>query len=243
MGYVLVTGASEGIGKAIAYKFARQHHPLILVSRQVDKLNVIKEDIEDRYGIEVIICPADLAVPQAVDEMYDRAMKHEIEVFVNNAGFGDYNRAWDADIDQISKMIDVNVKALTRLSLRFIQDHKKKPVTLINVSSAMGYAIYSDAVAYSATKFYVSAFTEGIAQNLKEGAFPLRVKLLAPGPVTTEFEKNAITKSSMSESEWEGPHTAEEMANFAYRLYASDQIVSLREGETMRIQDPLFGYE
>lgn len=243
MSYVLITGASEGIGKAMAYKFASEGHQLILVSRRIDKLNSIKEILEQVYGVDVVVCSADLSEKLAVDELYEKARKYNIILWINNAGVGDYNKVWDADEERIRKLIELNVQAVTTLSLKFVRDNKDKDVTLMNVSSGLGYSLYRNAVAYCASKFYVSAFTEGMAQNLAGEGLPMRVKLLAPGAVLTEFERTATGDSDMDEHEWESTYTPKEMAEAAYRLYCSDKIVSKNEGGYMELQDPLFSYD
>ncbi len=244
MKYTLITGASAGIGKSTAFKFAKEGHNLILAARREELLNSIKNELISRYGIEAIVKSVDLSENSEVTNFYEEVKQYEIDVFINNAAFGDFNKVWDIDVEKAGKMIDLNVRALTTLSLLYVQDYKDKDATLINISSRAGYSIYQNVVTYCATKFYVSAFTEGIAQNLRDGGYRMRAKLLAPGQVHSEFVKSAVKDTDVEEFEWNDAHTSDEMAEYAYELYKSDQVVSKREqnGIKMMLQGPVFKY-
>lgn len=244
MKYTLITGASAGIGKAMAFTFAANGHNLILVARREKELNQIKNEINSEYGVDVIVKHSDLSEKKSTLDLYEAVKQNYIEVWINNAGYGDYNKAWAADVAKISTMIDLNVRALTTLSLMYMNDYKDEKTQLINVSSGFGYFIFSDAVTYSATKFFVSAFTEGIAQNLKDEGCKMQVKLLAPAAVNTEFEVNAVVSSDFDEHDWKNAHTAEEMAQFTYELYKGDKIVGAVNHEThgFELKEPIYPY-
>ena len=240
---VLITGASSGIGEAMAIRFASEGFNLILVARRRERLRTLGERIERDFGVRVLIRTVDLSDSAMARELYDSVRAHDIAVWINNAGFGDYNKGWAANVEKISAMIDLNVGALTALSMLYARDNRERDVQLINVSSRMGYFIHGDAVAYSATKFFVTSFTEGLARNLQEAGCRLRVKLLAPGPVDTEFEAVATTHSDHEPHQWENAHTPEEVADFAFRLYEGDKVLGIVDSEKrFTLEDPLYPY-
>lgn len=134
----LITGASAGIGKALADQFTQHGFNLILVARRSEALEQIKQDLENRYSIQVENQIFDLAVSGQTATLYDTVKHHKIDVMINNAGFGDYGLAWDADLNKVMNMVGLNVRALTDLSLRYIKDYVDEDAVLINVSSVGG---------------------------------------------------------------------------------------------------------
>ncbi len=161
---VLITGASSGIGKALSYKFAAEGFNLIIVARRIEALEQIKQDIESKYpAIKVHIETADLSKDGSAKQLYEKLNSFQIDVLINNAGFGDYGFPWDVNLEKANDMINLNIKALTDLSLLYVKDYADKDSTLINTASIGGYAQFDIAVTYCATKFYVASFTEGLA--------------------------------------------------------------------------------
>ena len=235
MKYTLITGASSGIGKGLAEKFAKEGHNLIIVARRTNLLNEIKKDLENRYKIDVIVFTVDLSKEQEVEKFYNDVKKYEIEVFINNAGFGDMNLPWDSDLDKIKKMLDLNIKTLTTLSIMFIRDNLDNDVQLINVSSVAGYGVFSGAISYSASKIFVASWTEGVAKQLNKLNKKIKVKVLAPGATESEFGNRALTKTKLKDEKIEEfkdwaqkiAITSEELANKAYKLYESDKILGI----------------
>lgn len=228
MKYTLITGASSGIGKAMAYKFAKEKHNLIIVARRLEALEAMKGEIESEYGVEVKVIASDLSVEANAYKLYEQLEGTEVEVLVNNAGFGNFNNLWEVDIAHMVKMIELNVKTLSILSMLYTRDYKDKEAQLINVSSVGGYLTMPTAATYVATKFYVSAFTESLAHELKNVNSPMKAKILAPGPVETEFI-DVANETAKNEIDGAGFtfHTAEQMADFTYQLYLSDDVVGI----------------
>ncbi|WP_336143134.1 SDR family NAD(P)-dependent oxidoreductase [Acinetobacter sp. 102] len=226
----LITGASAGIGKALAYQFAQQGFNLILVARRSEALEQMKQDLENRYSIQVENQIFDLAVSGQTAALYDTVKHHKIDVLINNAGFGDYDLAWDADLNKVMNMVDLNVRALTDLSLRYIKDYVDEDAVLINVSSVGGYAEVDVAIPYCATKFYVSSFTEGIDFSLRTQGKNMRAKVLAPAGTQSEFHNVAADGSGIDINKlYNGAvlMTAEQLAESAYQLYLSDKTVGI----------------
>lgn len=244
--YTVITGASAGIGEALAYKFASEGHNLILTARRFELLELLKVSLIKEYDIDVILIPADLGNSEALEKLYTKTKDYAIDVFINNAGLGDYSYAWDLNLAKANSMIDVNIKALSMLSLKFIQDYIDEDSTLINVSSGGGYFVLNKAVTYCATKFFVSSFTEGVAQNLKHQNKRLRVKVLAPAGTNTEFVSIAEQDAGFKGADIFDTSafiSAELLAEHAYKLFKSDKIVGIvKGGNEFELRDPIFPY-
>ena len=226
---VMVTGASAGVGRSLAHRFAAEGFDIVAVARRRELLDTLASEIESEYGKRVTPVCADLAEPGAAERVYDEVRALEVSVLINNAGIGDWNYAWDVGIDRLHSMIDLNVRALAVFSVLFAQDNKDNDAQLINVASAAGYALFVGAAPYSATKFFVTALTEGIEHDLQATGGTMRAKLLVPGPIDTEF-----TAVSLSESKFPRRgtskvkfHKPDEIADFTYQLYESDRVVGI----------------
>jgi uncharacterized protein len=124
-------------------------------------------------------------------------------------------------------MIDVNVSAVAILLLAFSQLKREEPARLMNVASVAGYALFEGSISYCASKFFVTAFTQGVAQELSSKELPVGAQLLAPGPIATEFMPKAMKDSKMSGMSVDGIefHGAEHLARLAMQLFDSDAVV------------------
>lgn len=245
MKYTVITGASSGIGKAMAYNFASHGHNLLINARRKELLEEIKTDIEAKHNVKVEVLVADLSDTQQVDSFYTATKAFDVDVFINNAGFGDFSYSWDANIPKVEQMLDLNIKALTKLSMLFAKDYQDKEATLINVSSVVGYFIFGPITTYSATKFFVSAYTEGLAQNLKANGKKLRAKVLAPGATESDFMNNASKDATMDGHKMTGGFnfiTSEKLAEYNYELYKSDKILGHVNDVDLELKDPVYPY-
>ncbi|GKS26875.1 hypothetical protein SASK101_14950 [Staphylococcus argenteus] len=137
MAYTLITGASSGIGYAAALKFAEKQHDLILVARNEDKLNDLKEKIKAQYNVDVVVKPFDLSQVDKIEAFYQTIReKYDLSTLVNNAGFGDYGPVSELELPKTQQMLHLNVEALTILSMLFVKDYEYTEGTqIINVSS------------------------------------------------------------------------------------------------------------
>ena len=226
--YTVITGASSGIGKEAAKIFASHGKNLILVARRQERLDQLKEDIQGHYPkIDVMVQAADLSKPKEVYRLYESLSPYTINTWINNAGRGYQSKIADQDSEIAIQMIRLNVEALTILSTLYAHDYQDMDGTqLINVSSVAGYMIFPDVITYSASKYYVSAFTEGLAQELKNGGHKLQAKVLAPAAVQTEFAQVEQNRDSFDyEKAFSHYHTASQMAQFLWELYESDKCV------------------
>ncbi|MBS2970080.1 SDR family NAD(P)-dependent oxidoreductase [Metabacillus sp. KIGAM252] len=247
MKYTVITGASSGIGYEAALAFAARGKHLIITARREDELQKLKSEIQSlNPDLDVVIRIADLSSSEEVYNFYEGLNEYDLETFINNAGFGNFASVAEQNLNKIQTMLHLNIEALTILSSLFARDYSDKEGTqLINVSSGGGYTIVADAVTYCATKFYVSAFTEGLAQELKSKGAPMQAKVLAPAATETEFAKRSMDLDSF---EYEGAvpkfHTAKEMAGFMLDLYDSEKTVGLVNGETydFELKEPVYPY-
>ncbi len=246
-GYTVITGASSGIGYETAKAFAARGKHLVVVARRKDRLKALKDEILDKYpAVDVILKPFDLSVLERVYQLYSSLQSLRLETWINNAGFGNYDSVAQQDLGKIDAMIRLNIEALTILSSLFVHDYKDVPGTqLINLSSCGGYTIVPTAVTYCATKFYVSAFTEGLAWELRESGAKMRAKVLAPAATQTEFGKRANHVDVYDYDKAFGTyHTSKQMAEFLLQLYDSDSTLGIVDRETFRfdLRPPQFPY-
>ncbi|MGG0150804.1 SDR family NAD(P)-dependent oxidoreductase [Bacillus mycoides] len=247
MKYTVITGASSGIGYETALAFAARGKNLIVAARRTEELEKLKSKVADiNADLDVVIRNVDLSVTTNVYEFYESLQDYQIETWINNAGFGNFASVGEQNLNKIETMLHLNIEALTVLSSLYVRDYANVEGTqIINISSGGGYLIVADAVTYCATKFYVSAFTEGLAQELKEKGAVMQAKVLAPAATETEFAKRSL---DADEFQYEDVipkfHTAKEMAGFMLDLYDSENVVGIVNGETYEFQlrEAIFPY-
>ena len=239
----LITGASAGAGRSLAHRFARSGFDLVLVARRHELLVQLKAEIERRHNVGVDIHSADLRDIRQVNDVYDDAIGDGIDLLINNAGLGDWNFVWDVDLDKYLAMIQLNAIATAMLSTRYVKDMKDVGGCLINVASLAGYALFPGSIPYSSTKFFVTALTEVLAREVELSGSPLRVKVMTPGPIDTEFTATSLADTKLPRADPSSIvfHSPDEIAEFTYQLYESDRPVGLVDLETMqfRLSDSL----
>ncbi|MGT2637859.1 SDR family NAD(P)-dependent oxidoreductase [Streptococcus ratti] len=239
--YSLITGASSGIGKSTAELFASKGKNLILIARGTEALEEVREEIKTKYpNLDIVIRDYDLTDIAGLNDLYDSFNGYDIETWINNAGFGILELVKDHSIDRVLNMIRLNVEALTVLSIRYVQDYANVDGTqLINISSGAGYILAPMATAYAGTKFYVSAFTEGLDLELKATGAKMRAKVLAPASTKTNFANVATNRTDVTYGEdsqyFKKFNTSEDVAGFLYDLYQSDKFLGLVDHETFTL--------
>lgn len=245
--YAVITGASSGIGYESAKLFASKGYNLIIIARSMDKLQKLKSEvINENKDIDVVIKQADLTERENLYSLYDSLKQYRIGTWINNAGFGNYQKIANQNLSKIEKLLDLNVTALVILSTLFVHDYADVEGTkLINISSAGGYTMVPTAVTYCASKFFVSSFTEGLAMELKEAGAKLQAKVLAPAATETNFGNVANDIHNYDYDKSFGKyHTSRQMAEFLYELHESHKVVGRidRESFTFKLCDPVFPY-
>jgi uncharacterized protein len=212
----VITGASAGIGVALARVFARHGHELALVARREDRLHALADEIAASGARRPIVIVADLLKPGVTGQIGDAlsAQGAEPQFVVNNAGFGLVGTASSLDCDEQLQMIDLNVRGLTELSLAFIDSLARHRGGLLNVGSMAGFLPGPGMAVYYATKAYVLSVTEALHNELKP--LGIRVAVLCPGPVPTEFAARAgVSGGTLKPSVL--TKSADEVAEVGYR--------------------------
>ncbi len=184
----LITGASSGIGRDMAYYLADLGYDLILVARRKDRLEEIKKNV----SVNVKIIVLDLLIEANVVALHKKVEKENIDVLINNAGFGLFGMFSKTDLNRELEMIDLNIKAYHILTKLFLIDFMKKDKGyILNVCSSAGFLVGPGLNTYYATKNYITKLTMAIYEELKHQHSHVHISALCPGPVATEFNKVA----------------------------------------------------
>ena len=195
--YILITGASSGIGFEMAYQLAAKQYSLILTARREDRLIAMQQDLQQRYQVEVFYFAVDLADPKNAASLYHQlqSKKYVISHLVNNAGFGDYGNFLDTALDKELSMIQLNISSLVVLTKLFAQDMAQRGQgRIMNVASLLAFIPFPYYSVYSATKSFVLAFSETIAAEL-DGTGVI-VTVLCPGTVETDFHTSQMRQTN-----------------------------------------------
>jgi short-subunit dehydrogenase len=190
----LITGASAGIGAELARVFASNGHRVALVARRADRLAALAAQIAAAGGRTPIIIACDLSHTDAGEKIAGAlaAEAAEVEFMVNNAGFGLFGSAIELDRAEQLGIVDVNVRAMTDLSLRFSEQLIRNRGGILNVASIAGFLPGPGMAVYYASKAYVLSFTEALRAELAPRG--VRVTVVCPGPVPSEFQQRAGIK-------------------------------------------------
>jgi short-subunit dehydrogenase len=188
----LITGASSGIGREFAKIHAARGGDCLLVARNKQALEDLQKELEAAYETEILIFPVDLTGPKAIESLTTFLSDEniQVDVLINNAGFGGHGRFHDRQWDQDEKMIQLNVMALTALTHAILQQMiPRNKGNILNIASVAGFLPGPLQTTYFATKAFVVSFSRGLARELKHTG--ISVTTLCPGPVHTGFEKAA----------------------------------------------------
>jgi uncharacterized protein len=189
---VLITGASFGIGWELAHIFAREGYYLVLVARSADKLRQLASELEKAHGTRSLILATDLTDPGASAYVLDQTNRADIQVdvLVNNAGFGQYGLFAENDLEECLRQIQLNVTTLTHLTRLYIPGMiERKSGRVLNVASTAAFQPGPLMAVYFATKAYVLHFSEALGNEV--GGTGVTVTCLCPGATVTEFHKRA----------------------------------------------------
>lgn len=217
----LVTGASAGIGRALAKEFAGQGHDLVLVARREERLRSLADEIEVEHGIEPVIIPMDLTDEDAPGRLFEALEERDIalDALVNNVGVGTYGRFGDGDLADQRTQLRLNVEVLVELTHRFLDDRTAGKV--LNVGSLAGFAPGPLLAGYYASKAYVNSFSEALAVEHRDSE--IDVTVVCPGPVDTEFQERAGMGDSAVGTVFS--HTPEEVAASGYAGLSAGKVV------------------
>ena len=190
---IWITGASSGIGREFARRYAAMGCRLILTARRADRLQALAEELHAAHGTECRIETADLSRAEACSRLCEVLADEHIDIFINNAGFGVCGSILETDEAREEEMIQVNVAAMARLFRAVVRKmNTQGGGTILNVASSAGLLPGGPYMAgYYASKAYVVSMTRGVAEELREMHSPVYVCALCPGPVDTEFNERA----------------------------------------------------
>lgn len=221
--YTLITGASMGIGYELAKLFAKDKRNLILISRNILKLQDVKNELS-KFNIDIKILALDLKNSEDIQDLFNyiEANKLNINILINNAGigtFGDFNNIeWKSE----EALIDINIKALTKLTKYFLPKVvKEKEGGILNVASTAAFCSGHRMATYYASKAYVLNLTEAIYEEYK--AAGIKISCLCPGPVKTSFQDKAGIKKSKSAKKY--LMDAEEVAKICYKDFYKRKVI------------------
>jgi short-subunit dehydrogenase len=196
MSTALITGASGGIGYELAKLFARDHHNLVLIARSADKLAQVANELQ-AHGVTVKTIALDLTAPPAPRFLFDQLQREgiAIDILINNAGFGAYGEFAEIPETEILGQIDLNIRALTELTLLFLPPMiARHSGRIMNVASTAAFQAGPLMAVYYATKAYVLLFSEAIANELRNTG--VTVTCFCPGATHTDFAKRAGVENS-----------------------------------------------
>jgi uncharacterized protein len=215
MKFTLITGASSGIGEAFARRLAKEKHNLVLVARSEKKLHELCDELMLEHGIIAHYVALDLTEFEADKKLFEETEKHEFEVewLINNAGFGSMGDFAELDLEHELQMIDLNISALVALTHRYLQKmRERKSGVIINVSSAASFQPIPFMATYAATKAFVTAYSQAIAEENR----PHGIKVLALCPGATET--NFFAAAGMTEAfQVKGMQTSEDVVETALK--------------------------
>jgi len=214
MNTTLITGASSGIGAAFARKLARRGRNLLLVARSEDKLIALCNELGRLSGIRAQYVAIDLTAPEAAARLFEETEKRalEIDMLINNAGFGSMGDFEKLDLARELEMIDLNVKSLVDLTHKFLAPmRERRQGTIINVASTAAFQAVPFMATYAATKAFVLSFSEALwEENRSHG---IRVLALCPGVTDTNF----FAAARIDRPPMRTVQTAEEVVDAALR--------------------------
>lgn len=186
--FAVITGASSGIGAEFARQLAARGYDLLLVARRADRMQALA----DTLPVRCEFFPADLTRREECNRLVQALQDRKVDLFINNAGFGECGAFLQTDLDRELQMMDLNVGAVHILTKKMVEKMERQGSgALLNVGSSAGLLPAGPWMAtYYATKSYVVSLTSGVAAELKAAGSPVYLGCLCPGPVDTEF--NAV---------------------------------------------------
>ena len=192
---ILITGASSGIGSDMAEILCKKGHIVYAVARREERLNELK----DKYPENIIPMVCDVSEKENCFNLFEKLEDKDIDVLINNAGYGMFGKFDSTDLDRELKMIDTNIIGLHILTKLFYKQFLvKNKGYILNVASSAGFMMGPLLSSYYASKAYVLRLSEALYREAKEVKSKVIVSVLCPGPVKTEFDNVADVKFSIS---------------------------------------------
>lgn len=186
--YTLITGASSGIGKEFAKRFAKEGDNLIITARSADKLEILARQLREEYSVRVEVIALDLSLEHSAKILYDEVSKRGliVKTLVNNAGFATTGLLHTTDYQAQHEEILLNIATLTELTYLFIADmSERRSGTIINLGSCVSFTPFPYSAVYAASKAYIVSFTESVSYEYRDKG--VRLLAVCPAPTQTHF--------------------------------------------------------
>lgn len=211
----LITGASSGFGKDFAIKLSKMGYDIVAVARSKEKLEELKDKVKTKLDIEVM----DLSEEKNAYKLYEK-YTGQIDLLINNAGFGECGRFDKTELEKDMNMIDLNVKTLHILTKLFYTEFVKKDFgQILNVASIAAFQPGPLMATYYATKAYVYNLTMALYEENKRNNGNVKISVLCPGPAKTEFFNKANVKFSIK------PHTSDFVTEYALKKLMKNKLL------------------
>ncbi|MBL4716802.1 MAG: SDR family oxidoreductase [Bacteroidia bacterium] len=223
----LITGASNGIGLELAKLLAQDSIDLVLTARSEDKLEQLQQELTNEYNVKVYIIKCDLSEIDSAKTLYEEVknLGLNIDILINNAGFGDFGRFTETDWGKEQQMIQLNMTSLTQLTKLISKDMiKTSGGKIMNVASTAAFQAGPLMAVYYATKAYVLYFSEAIAHELKDNN--ITVTCLCPGPTESGFQAATGNEKSKLVKGKKLP-TSKEVAKYGYKAMKKGKVVAI----------------
>lgn len=205
---VLITGASSGIGRDIARELSKKGYELVIVARNLERLNELKEELDTNVQIESM----DVSVVENCKKLFEK--HNDVDILINNAGFGDCGEFTKTSLEKEIQMINTNIVAYHVLTKLYLQKMREKNKGIIlNVASIAGFMPGPLMATYYSTKAYIVRLSEAIREELRREKSKVQISILCPGPVDTNFNKVADVEFALKglSSEYVAKYTVDKM--------------------------------
>ena len=193
---VLVTGASSGIGRDLAREFAKRNFDIVLVARNVERLEELKQELINEYKVNADYVSVDLSKRENCIDLHSKVK--DVDILVNNAGLGDFGEFSETELTKDFSIIDTNITSVHVLTKLYLKDmQEKNSGRILNVASIAGFMPGPLMATYYASKNYVVRLSEAIREELNKAKSNVKISILCPGPVKTNFNNVADVKFSI----------------------------------------------
>lgn len=221
--YTLITGASSGIGKALAEEFAAHGKNLILVARNKEKLETVKHNILSVCNIDIKLFSFDLSDPVAIDKLHSACKSNQlmVECLINNAGIGAEGEFTDIALEKQQNIIQLNIFALVKMCYLFLPDMKLNGNGIVaNIASTTAFVPFAYEAVYSSSKAFVMSFSQALHEEYKK--YGITVATICPGVTNTDF----FASAGFRLQNFNGADP-KDFAKFAYRAIQNRKVFSI----------------
>lgn len=235
----IITGATSGIGAVYAKRFAEQGYDLVITGRRKEKIEAVAENIRKEYKVTVEVILAELSEMEGIHKVIEAIHTKQVEVLVNNAGFGISSYFQNCDLASAEQLTNVNVIAPMELIHAVLPDMiKRKRGTIINISSTSVYMIIANNAVYSGSKAFLKSFSEGLHLDLMGTG--IKVQAVCPGLTRSDFHEKMGVKRSENQTKslasWMSP---EEVVDCSLRDLKKNRVICIPGRQTKAITSML----